>query len=244
MKKINSKLLNIYLISKYVPFIPDQMFGQNKYSMFNTKISKKLLKLLLITCLETFVSELSNFEKTGFLEELNVGQEEKTFLDEAKQNSSMENIKQKVNELLKITISMIVKKKKMLNLSKEKIKKTVLKSKVKEKNRITERLRNMTEEQRRIENIKKNHRLGEWSVGLSRAIYEYDENQYDKEREEMEKIALQEIELGTVDEITAEQRNIYMMEHLENKAIAMREERDAYSLDMRDEGERDSEELW
>ena len=73
----------------------------------------------------------------------------------------------------------------------------------------------MTEEQRRIENIKKNHRLGEWSVGLSRAIYEYDENQYDKEREEMEKIALQEIELGIVDDITNEQRDIYMMEHLE-----------------------------
>ena len=119
-----------------------------------------------------------------------------------------------------------------------------LKSKVKEKNRITDRLRNMTEEQRRIENIKKNHRLGEWSVGLSRAIYEYDENQYDKEREEMEKIALQEIELGIVDDITNEQRDIYMIEHLENKAVAMREEREAYSLDMRDEGERDSEELW
>ena len=43
----------------------------------------------------------------------------------------------------------------------------------------------MTEEQRRIENITKNHRLGEWSVGLSRAIYEYDENNMIEEREEM-----------------------------------------------------------
>ena len=139
---------------------------------------------------------------------------------------------------------MIIKKKKLINLSKDKIKKTVLKSKVKEKNRITDRLRNMTEEQRRIENIKKNHRLGEWSVGLSRAIYEYDENQYDKEREEMEKIALQEIQLGIMDDVTLEQRDIYMMEHLENRAVAMREEKEAYSLDMRDEGERDGEEIW
>ena len=70
------------LISKYIPFIPDQMFGKNKHSIFNTRISTKLFKLLLITCLETFVRELSNFEKTGFLEELNIGEEEKIFLDE------------------------------------------------------------------------------------------------------------------------------------------------------------------
>ena len=32
----------------------------------------------------------------------------------------------------------------------------------------------------------KNHKLGRWSFGESRAVFEYDADQYDKERDEIE----------------------------------------------------------
>ena len=102
----------------------------------------------------------------------------------------------------------------------------------------------MTVEQRQIENLKKNHKLGDWNVGQTRAIFEYDENQYDKERNEMEKRYQLELKLGLTDDVSLEQRDIYMMEHLEQQAIDKRIEQDELALDMRDEGERDGEQEW
>ena len=61
------------------------------------------------------------------------------------------------------------------------ITKEVLKAKEKEKAGITKRLGDLTVEQREVETIHKNQSLGVWSVGLTRAIYEYDDDQFDKE---------------------------------------------------------------
>ena len=63
-----------------------------------------------------------------------------------------------------------------------------------EKAGITKRLGDLTVEQREVENIHKNQSLGVWSVGLTRAIYEYDDDQFDKEfmaREHRERLERQ-----------------------------------------------------
>ena len=130
-----------------------------------------------------------------------------------------------------------------MSLSRENILNSIMKSKVKEKSIITERLKDMSKERREIENLMKNHKLGNWALGQTRALFEYDENQYDKERMEMEQIILAEMKAGIVDDVTMENRDIYMMEHLEEQAIEMREN-EALKLDMREEGDRDEEELW
>ena len=74
----------------------------------------------------------------------------------------------------------------MLNKNNESINNMVLKAKEKEKEKVKENLKSLTIEEREVENIKKKHSLGEWGVGQTRAIFEYDENQYDKEREKQE----------------------------------------------------------
>ena len=71
--------------------------------------------------------------------------------------------------------------KRVLSRTKDYINKEVLKSKEKEKAGITKRLGDLTMEQREVQNIHKNQSLGVWSVGLTRAIYEYDDDQFDKE---------------------------------------------------------------
>ena len=40
----------------------------------------------------------------------------------------------------------------------------------------------LTIEQRKVENLKKKHRIGDWNLGQKRALFEYDKDQYDKER--------------------------------------------------------------
>ena len=61
----------------------------------------------------------------------------------------------------------------------------------------------------------KNHSLGDWSIGQTRAIFEYDDKQYDKE--ELEQDALTELKSGIRDEVTEFNRDIYKMEYLEKK---------------------------
>ena len=46
------------------------------------------------------------------------------------------------------------------------------------------------------------------------------------------------------DDVTMEQRDIYMLDHLEQDAISRRIEKDELGIDLRDEGNRDEEEIW
>ena len=93
------------------------------------------------------------------------------------------------------------------------------------------------------QNVKKNLKLGDWGIGQTKALFQYDENQYDKERDYIEQMAIMEKKAGIEDDVTRENREIYAMENLEDMEIEMRENREL-ALDMRDEGDRDEEELW
>ena len=92
-----------------------------------------------------------------------------------------ENMLDEVCNLLTVYAKNFQKYKKILSRTKDYINKEVLKAKEKEKAGITKRLGDLTVEQREVENIHKNQSLGVWSVGLTRAIYEYDDDQFDKE---------------------------------------------------------------
>ena len=70
----------------------------------------------------------------------------------------------------------------------------------------------------------KNHSLGDWSIGQTRAIFEYDENQYDKEREELEKTALMELKMGIRDEVTEFSSEIYKLNMVDSDAYEFMEQ--------------------
>ena len=50
-----------------------------------------------------------------------------------------------------------------------------------EKENLKDQFNLLDDEHRKIEREKKNLKLGEWNVGLSKAIFQYDPEQYDKE---------------------------------------------------------------
>jgi hypothetical protein len=144
-------------------------------------------------------------------------------------------------------INIIESQKKKLDLNNEDIVKNVLKAKEKEKNKITKRLGDLTVEEREVENILKNQRLGNWSLGQTRALYEYDAEQYDKERQEIEDDMLMELRLNRNDEVTGRNREIYRLEAIEEQVQRERvnSELMASFADMADDddyGERDGDE--
>ena len=155
----------------------------------------------------------------------------------------------KVAQLLGTYLSILGAHKKIVNISNDEIKQHVLKAKEKEKAKITGRLGDMTVEEREVEDLLKNHRLGDWGLGQTRALFEYDPDQYEKERAALERDALEELKVGAMDGVTERNRDIYRMEHLEEEAAAARSAAEQYAAiqalpDDDDYGERDGDEAY
>ena len=245
---LNELLTKVKLASKDIIILLDSIpfyANTSKKTIFNGENTSKIYKYLLCLSFEIYVNILSKELDVDISEELEIMDLQKKSLsvDEDILRGQEESLRKIVSNTLRYYIIIFIKRKKLMSLSRENILNSIMKSKVKEKSIITERLKDMSKERREIENLMKNHKLGNWGLGQTRALFEYDENQYDKERMEMEQIILAEMKAGIVDDVTMENRDIYMMEHLEEQAIEMREN-EALKLDMREEGDRDEEELW
>ena len=69
----------------------------------------------------------------------------------------------------------------------------------------------------------KNHRIGDWSLGQTRALFVYDENQYEKERHELEVDALNEMMINGIDGVTERTKELYALDwadqQLENQRV-------------------------
>jgi hypothetical protein len=94
----------------------------------------------------------------------------------------------------------------------------VLRAKEREKDIITGTLKEMTDEEREVENIFKNNKLERWSKGLQKGLVSYEKETYDEERETMEKQALTEMALGKKSVVTDMNRDIYVLDTVQAEA--------------------------
>ena len=150
------------------------------------------------------------------------------------QNQIMANqqLKRTVNNFVESIMIMMNNEKRILNMNKETIMKNVSRTSEKEKENIKIMLGELTIEQRKVENLKKKHRIGDWNLGQKRALFEYDKDQYDKERMHIEKMALQEKEIqGQMDDVSEMNMDIFRMNYDENHAIQQRIDEEVYNLD-------------
>ena len=105
-------------------------------------------------------------------------------------SSEQSNIERGNQTILKDTLSdyivqiltVLLRHKVMIDVTNEDVKSKVFKNAEKEKHTITDRLKEMSVEQRGVENIMKTNKLGEWSVGLDKSIRVYDQTMYERER--------------------------------------------------------------
>ena len=224
------KLLNT------IPFYSGIINGKKKTgSIFDGHILKKLGYYFLLCSFTLYISafdsdlRFEDDEREPFLDEPEDGDD----LDIIK--SDREMIEKTTFELLNIYLKRIKDYKNLLNISAESINKNVLKVKTKEKEQIVKRLGDLTVEEREIEDIMKNSSLGDWSLGRTKAIFEYDENQYDKEREKMEKDAIMELKSGGLDDVSEFAGEIFnisnIIEQYEADDISNRIESEINNLD-------------
>ena len=220
-----------------IPFlmnIQDKNEENNDVSFYNGNIYKSLLYYVFLLCLTFYIETSNDMEYVDYNEEKLslLGEGEVTELKRTQRSTRNE----KVGEILKVYLQIMINyKDNIINLSNDDINYKILKAKEKEKEKMKSRLKNLTREERDVENYLKNHRLGKWNVGQTSALFKYDKNRYQEEIEEMMDDLRNELEVGIMDETTEDQREIFghemqdyydNYEQKENEQILMGEDDD------------------
>ena len=91
----------------------------------------------------------------------------------------------RIGELLLTMINMDMSNKKTIDLKYSDIEKRITRSKLNEKKMITDFLKNMDDDERRVEDTKKILKLGRWNVGLKKGLVDYDKERYVEERNQL-----------------------------------------------------------
>jgi hypothetical protein len=94
---------------------------------------------------------------------------------------NLENIKKRTVELLVAFLSIEEDTKKSINKSYKTVSERVVRSKLDEKKTITDYFKNMTNDERKVENTLKILKMGRWNVGMQKGVFQYDKEVYDKE---------------------------------------------------------------
>jgi len=136
----------------------------------------------------------------------------------------------KIATLMQALFEMIIEDKNMIDYSYDGVMEKVLRSKEREKDLITDYLKEMTDEERQIENNFKKAKLGRWGKGLEKGLVQYVGESYDMEREEMEKQMLKDIKLGKSHVVTDMNKEIYALEMDEEMLNAYEIEREVDDL--------------
>jgi hypothetical protein len=132
-------------------------------------------------------------------------------------NSNLNQQKEHTAKLLSAFINILSSTKDTIDVSYDTVMEKVFKLKEKEKDSFTDRLKNLTDEERNVDTILKINKLGDYNKGLLKGLKEYDPDNYDQERELMTKIATIEKrvrkENANVDDDNV---NLYMYDEMEN----------------------------
>ena len=136
----------------------------------------------------------------------------------------------KISDLFVEICNIFARDKKTIDYSHQNIIDRVNISREKEKDMVTERLKDLSDEERQVENLLKAHKLGQWNKGLLKGLTQYVPGTYDEERAVMEAQAEMERKLGKDDRVTAMNREIYAESLTDDQLIDAEIEREEMDL--------------
>ena len=136
------------------------------------------------------------------------------------------------NYIIDICLILTTTKKKILNFSHKDIIKNVNKEKEKEKKfEFTDKLANMKDDEREINMLMKNHKLGDWGKGTEKGLTQYVQDNFDKEREDREKRIMLELKLDPNGE-NMDNINILALDYEDEQRNIQEIENDVFGLQM------------
>jgi len=208
--EIKNKCRGIYLLSENTPILSNIKIGlgeekKEMYSAFDKRIVTQLYEYYFLSILTDYmnltkdasmVSRMlnTNFENNesdlfsaDFLieQQLRFSESEQEFIE-----GDVIKLKQDVAKLLVGYLKIMMKSKRIINVSYEDVEDRIFKLKEAEKYTFTDRLKDMNEEKRTVDTILKHNKLGPlYSLGLSKGIKEYDPDNFDHDKKVAEKVS-------------------------------------------------------
>ena len=198
---------NIFIkLMKYCKYVAPVEVSNSKEKIFIPSIfDKEFITYFYTHIFYSIFNELINITKDEeFI--LEIGEEE--YYKEAETKNVIINY---IYEFLNIMNNHLD----LTNNSYKKVKEKISYAKEKEKDLITQYLKDLTDEEREVENIFKNNKLESWSAGLQKGLTQYVASNYDDERDKIEKQALKEYKLKQNNNITEMNKEIYKIDEEE-----------------------------
>jgi hypothetical protein len=153
-------------------------------------------------------------------------------------SGDLKELQTHVAEMILAFLGIDEQNKKSIDLSYEQLEKRIVRSKLREKKMITDYLRDMERDERRVEDMKKILKLGRWNVGLRAGLVKYDKERYDEEREELFNQLTNRADAE--DEEIPIHRTVDELEQEDNDAINEEYDQEAIDIQGLDEDYRDA----
>ena len=176
---------SVYMIISYIWY-------SSLYEYIKATDDDDLLQLDMVNnkkIRRNMIAEEQENREFGNSTEDNLGIEEETYGVELEEmqiiSGDRAHVKKRVAELLYVFINIDMNNKKTIDLSYSDIESKVMRSKLNEKKLITDFLKNMDDDERRVEDMKKMLKLGRWNVGLRKGLVNYDKERYVEERNQL-----------------------------------------------------------
>lgn len=204
LNEIIIKCKGFHLLSQLTPILTTIKIGeQEKYGVFDKRTTTLLYEFYFLSILTKYV-ELTNdpamvnrllVDKDNIQDDLfsdDYGSQEIDFTSEEQEMlaGNVMELKQDIASLLISYLTIMGKSKKTIDVSYDDVQDKVFKLKEAEKYTFTDKLKDMTDEERAVDTILKHHKLGPlYSLGLSKGIREYDPDHFDHDKIVAEKVA-------------------------------------------------------
>jgi hypothetical protein len=205
LNEVMIKSRGIYLLSQNTPVLTNIKIGDKEiYNSFDKRITMLLYEYYLLSVLTDYIyltkdpsmvtrilidndKDNSELFSADFLieQQLRFTESEQEFIE-----GDVMKLNQEVAKLITAYLSIIMRSKKTINLSYDDIQDKVFKLKEAEKYDFTDKLRDMTDDQRAVDTILKHHKLGPlYSLGMSKGIKEYDPEHFEHDKQIAENVA-------------------------------------------------------
>ena len=250
LEKIQNVSNNFFLLSEYTNYIASIYNNDEEISsIFDARVTNLLFKYYFLNIINNYIELINdksliidNLEEigeedeeiigNGLITEVEIEEEEQGVIDEFEiVRGEKKQLEAKISNLLVEYMKIICNTKSKIDLNYQSIKDKILRSKEKEKNDITEDLKNLTDEEREIQNLFKNNKLEKWSKGLQKGLTQYVKETYDEERDALEKMALKERQLNRKSDVTEMNKDIFALDMDNQEQVEQEIDREVNNLD-------------
>lgn len=153
---------------------------------------------------------------------------------EVTENYSLEGTKKNLrvltSNLLLVYLTIMNDHKDAIDITYENIMDRVFKLQEKEKDDIRDRLEGLSQEERNVDNIMKSTKQGLWNKGLQKGLTAYSAEDWDDDRDFVEKLKTVERRVRTNLDVNDDNVELYMDDYLEQEAVADAIELDEYNM--------------